>query len=175
MPNSLLREHAPSADELANADELGHELIRLMRLVTRAKAQFAKHAPDGIERAAYAILARLICEGPQRTSKLAESLYSEISTISRQSSALVEHGYIERQADPNDGRACLLAATEEGRRVFEQNRRQRTQWIAAALADWPAADRAALTTLFERFNTTLEKHTPQPVAAESAAAQGDTE
>jgi DNA-binding MarR family transcriptional regulator len=121
----------------------------------------AKHGPDGIERAAYSILFHLINDGPQRTSKLAESLHAEISTISRQSSALVQHGLVERQADPEDGRACLLAPTAEGLRVFEENRKQRNKWLAEVLADWPEADRRTLTELLGRLNTGIETHTPQ--------------
>ncbi|MBN6035822.1 MarR family winged helix-turn-helix transcriptional regulator [Amycolatopsis sp. 195334CR] len=169
----------PSASdaELDVADQLGFQLVRFMRLVNRAKAQVAKQGPDGIERAAYAILFTLIHEGPQRTSKLAESLHSEISTISRQSSSLVQHGLVERTADPEDGRACLLAPTAEGQRVFEENRKSRNQWIAALLADWPEEDRHTLMRLLDRLNVGIE-HQQQQVqqqhAEEHAQPKGGT-
>src|SRR3954447_15214121 len=147
--------------ELDLADQLGHELVRLVRLINKAKSQVSKQGPDGIERAAYAILFTLIHEGPQRTSRLAESLHSEISTISRQSSSLVQHGLVERQADPEDGRACLLAPTAEGHRVFEENRKQRNLWLAGVLADWPEEDRQTLNRLFDRLNSGIEAHFPQ--------------
>jgi DNA-binding MarR family transcriptional regulator len=153
--------YQPTEAELANADELGRQLVRFMRLITRAKSQVAKQGPDGIERAAYALLFCLMQDGPQRTSKLAESLHSDISTISRQSSALVQHGLIERTADPEDGRACLLAVTPEGMRVFEENRKQRNNWLARVVADWPEDDRAQLNILFDRLNTGIETHDPQ--------------
>src|SRR3954452_15668372 len=109
--------------ELDVADELGVQLVRFVRLMHKAKSHVGKQGSDGIERAAYAILFHLIHDGPQRTSKLAETLHAEISTISRQSSSLVQHGLVERQSDPEDGRACLLAPTTEGLRVFEENRK----------------------------------------------------
>ncbi|MFI5607508.1 MarR family winged helix-turn-helix transcriptional regulator [Amycolatopsis sp. NPDC051903] len=146
--------------ELDLADQLGHELVRFVRLITKAKTQVAAQGPDGIERAAYAILFCLIHEGPQRTSKLAEFLHSEISTISRQSSALVQHGLVERQADPEDGRACLLAPTTEGLRVFEENRKQRNVWLADVLGDWTQEDRETLNELFGRLNTDIENNFP---------------
>lgn len=161
--------YQPTEAELANADELGRQLVRFMRLITRAKSQVAKHGPDGIERAAYALLFCLVQDGPQRTSKLAESLHSDISTISRQSSSLVQHGLVERTADPEDGRACLLAVTDEGMRVFEENRRQRNHWLARVVADWPEEDRATLNALFDRLNTGIEDTAPYLV--EGAAAQ----
>jgi DNA-binding MarR family transcriptional regulator len=162
---------ARSKAELDLADNLGHELVRLVRLINRAKSQVAKMGPDSIERAAYAILFCLIHEGPQRTSKLAEFLHSEISTISRQSSSLVQHGLVERLADPEDGRACLLAPTKEGLRVFEENRKQRNQWLAEVLSDWSEEDRLTLCALFGRLNTDLEKTSPQladPLSASKA-------
>lgn len=157
--------------ELDLADQLGAELVRFVRLINRAKSQVSKQGPDGIERAAYAILFTLIHEGPQRTSKLAESLHSEISTISRQSSSLVQHGLVERQADPEDGRACLLAPTSEGLRVFEENRKLRNQWLAEILEDWPDEDRQNLNRLFGRLNSGIEKHSPQFADAPTAPAQ----
>jgi DNA-binding MarR family transcriptional regulator len=143
------------------ADEIGVQLVRFMRMISKAKAYLAKHGPDGIERAAYAILFHLIHDGPQRTSKLAEALHAEISTISRQSSSLVQHGLVERQADPEDGRACLLAPTAEGLRVFEENRKHRSRWLAEVLADWPEEDRQTLHKLLDRLNSGIETHTPQ--------------
>jgi len=157
--------------ELDLADLLGHELVRFVRLINKAKSQVAKQGPDGIERAAYAILFCLIHEGPQRTSKLAEFLHSEISTISRQSSSLVQHGLVERKADPEDGRACLLAPTDEGLRVFEENRKQRSQWLADVLKDWSEEDRQTLTRLFGRLNTDIEEHSPQ-LAETASQAKG---
>jgi DNA-binding MarR family transcriptional regulator len=150
-----------SKAELKLADELGNHLIRLIRLINRTKSQASKQGPDGIERAAYTILFCLVHEGPQRTSRLAEYLHSEISTISRQSSWLVQHGLVERQADPGDGRACLLAPTSEGLRVFEENRKKRNQWLADVLADWTEEDRQTLSALFHRLNSAIEANVQQ--------------
>ncbi|WP_216211586.1 MarR family winged helix-turn-helix transcriptional regulator [Amycolatopsis aidingensis] len=158
--------YAATEDELATADELGRQVVRFMRLINRAKSRVAKQGPDGIERAAYALLFTLVHDGPQRASQLAEALHSDISTISRQTSALVQHGLVERTADPKDGRACLLTATEEGLRVFEENRRQRTQWLAWLLADWPEADRVTLNALLDRLNNGIETHDPQLASGE---------
>lgn len=163
------QEAAFTAAELDVADELGVQLVRFVRLINKAKSQVAKQGPDGIERAAYAILFHLIHDGPQRTSKLAETLHAEISTISRQSSSLVQHGLVERQADPEDGRACLLAPTTEGLRVFEENRRQRNRWLAEVLADWPEEDRELLNKLLDRLNSGIETSIPH------VADQGSTQ
>ncbi len=152
-----------SALAFDDADRLGAQLIRFVRAINRAKTQLAKHGPDGLEKLAYAVLFCLVHDGPQRTGKLAEQLHAEISTISRQTRTLVAHGLVERRADPIDGRACVLAATDEGQRVFEENRRLRNLWMADILADWPAHDRGTLITLLDRLNSSIEA-TPPPTA-----------
>lgn len=147
--------------ELDAADALGGELVRLIRTLSRVKTQVLNAGPDGLERAAYGLLFCLVQHGPLRTSQLAESLHIEISTVSRQAGALVEHGLIERQADPDDGRATLLAPTAEGFRVFEENRRLRNERLARITADWPAGDREQLTELLGRLSSRIEMSQPE--------------
>jgi DNA-binding MarR family transcriptional regulator len=151
----------PTDDELATADAVGTHLTRLVRLVERVKAQHQADHPDAVERATYHLLVHLVKDGPRRAVALAEAVCSDQSTISRQVAQLVKLGYVERTADPDDGRATLLAATAEGRRVFEENRRRRTEKIAAMLADWSEADRHALAELLGRFTTEFEKVAPR--------------
>jgi DNA-binding MarR family transcriptional regulator len=146
-----------SADEeLAVADAVGTQLGRLMRLVERAQAQYHAEHPDAVERATYHLLVHLVNDGPRRSGTLADAVHSDPSTISRQVAHLVRLGLVERMADPEDGRATLLTATDEGRRVFEENRRVRIERFAEMLSDWPVADRRKLAELLGRFTTAFE-------------------
>lgn len=165
----------PSEDELATADAVGCQLIRLVRLIERKQAQHHADHPDAVERAAYHLLVHLVKDGPRRAVALAEAVHSDPSTVSRQVAHLVRLGYVERTADPEDGRAALLAATEEGRRVFEENRRLRNEQIASMLACWPESDRHTFGELLARFTTAFENRTtratepvPAPRGAEPA-------
>lgn len=145
----------PEPADLADvADEVGNQLIRLMRLVERG--QDRSSGPDSVERATYLLLVHLVKGGPQRSGALADAVHSDPSTISRQIGHLVTLGYVERTADPDDGRATLLAATAEGRRVYERNRARRTAAIAQMLDDWSVTDRSALAELLSRFATDFE-------------------
>jgi DNA-binding MarR family transcriptional regulator len=155
-------------EEFDIADAVSIGLIRIVRLLDRAHAQYQAEHPDAVERATYHLLVHLVKGGPQRAGTLAEAVHSDPSTISRQIAALVKLGYVERTADPEDGRATLLAATDEGRRVFEENRRIRNENLAELLATWSDADRRALRELLGRFVTDLEnfeKTRPAPVGA----------
>ena len=153
------------------SDRLGHQMIRLIRLVERAKAGKTV-GPDGVERAAYVLLARLVLEGPRRSTALAESVHSDPSTVSRQVAGLVRTGLVERRPDPVDGRATLLAATDEGLRVFQANRDRRNREIGAVTAHWDEADRLRLIELLNRLTTDLERHHDAATTTATPAARG---
>jgi DNA-binding MarR family transcriptional regulator len=155
-----------------DAEAVVSEIVRFFRMMKRMSARFASQKRDGIEQAAYFLLAVLVTEGPQRTTSLAEAVHSDTSTVSRQVGALVRHGLVERQADPADGRACLLAATPRGQECFDDERRRRTEQIADVLAHWSSEDLRTVSTLLDRLNTDFERHdTPQHTGAHGAAAQ----
>ncbi len=149
-------------DELVTADQLGVQLFRFLRLSHHAKQHFTDGAPVAMERANYALLATLAHQGPLRAGALAEAVHADPSTISRQVSALVTGGLVERRTDPEDGRACVLAPTAEGNRVFTANRDHRSERIADLLAHWPAEDRHTLVRLLDRLNSDIENHQGEP-------------
>ena len=155
------------AVDLQTTDALVYEVIRLNRLFERAAAQHHGQDPDGIERAAYLLLVQLVKEGPLRLTALAEAVHSDPSTVSRQIAQLVRAGLVARQADPVDGRASLLVATDHGREKFQRKRQKRNEQFAAMLADWSADDLTRLRDLLARFNTDFEsyKRLPTPTVA----------
>ncbi|ANY06705.1 MarR family winged helix-turn-helix transcriptional regulator [Pseudonocardia sp. HH130630-07] len=139
----------PDEADLELADTVVRELFMLVRQVKRSAE---RHSPEMlVDIAAYHVLTHLHFGGPQRATGIAATFHSDPSTISRQVSALVKAGLVERRADPGDGRASLLAATEDGVRVIETERRRRAHVIAEVLGGWDPADRVALTTLLDRF------------------------
>ncbi|HEY9418175.1 MAG TPA: MarR family transcriptional regulator [Pseudonocardia sp.] len=142
----------------ADYDRISGELVRLNRLLERAQARFSAHFSDGVERAAFILLVHLVKDGPRRLSALADVVHSDISTVSRQAAQLVKLGLVVRQPDPSDGRASLLAATDDGRRTFEQKRALRNRNMARVLTGWSVDDRATLCRLLARFNDDYENH-----------------
>lgn len=159
------RSAVPSEHELSTADEVGSQLMRLVRLIERKSTQYQAAHPNAVERSTYHLLVHLVKDGPRRAGSLADAVHSDPSTISRQVGHLVRLGYVERTADPEDGRATLLAATDEGRRVFQENRRVRNANIARLLASWSESDRQALCALLARFTSDFENVDTTPVAA----------
>lgn len=151
------------------AEQLVSQLMRFARLMKRASARFVSQHSDGIEQAAYILLAVLAMEGPQRTTALAEAVHSDTSTVSRQVGALVRHGLVERQADPADGRACLLAATPDGQRCFDQQRKARVEQIAGVLANWSPAELRSVAASLDRLNREFERYDQESTTGATSA------
>ena len=142
--------------ELTEYDLLNREVFRLARLTERVHARHTARQTDGVERAAYLLLVTLVRGGPRRLSALAEEVYSDASTVSRQVAQLVKLGLVERRPDPTDGRASTLAATEAGERHFDHKRKLRNEAYTAMLADWSDDDRRRFRDLLARFNDGFE-------------------
>ncbi|WP_246097791.1 MarR family winged helix-turn-helix transcriptional regulator [Rhodococcus spelaei] len=147
------------------ADEIGNYLVRLQRVRDRTIAH-AK-ATDGIDPAAYACLFRLIKDGPMRSGALADAMYSDPSTVSRQVAQLVDRGHVERLADPTDGRASVLAVTDTGRAAAGRIRTLRNEKLGSLLAGWPRQDLEDFARLMDRFVSDYEHARPTFAAVDS--------
>ncbi|WP_405485433.1 MarR family winged helix-turn-helix transcriptional regulator [Nocardia sp. NBC_00511] len=143
----------PAKDDLADEllDTIGFQIGRLSKLRDRTNVQIAAATNGEIEPAAFAILFQLIHCGPIRSGVLAEALYSDASTISRQVAGLVKRGLIERRADPADGRVSVLAITDAGRAVATQIRIRRNEALGQVMRDWTPAERDTFSQLLVRF------------------------
>jgi DNA-binding MarR family transcriptional regulator len=152
-PEEAVMTLAPTASSTTAA--LGEQVLRLHRAFNGMRQQLVGKSPtsgDGVEWAAYGLLFQLVGTGPQRSSTLAETACVDPSTVSRQVAQLVKAGLVERQSDPEDGRASLLVATADGRAVYQAKQEHREQMFARLLDGWSTADVEALTTLLSRLN-----------------------
>ncbi|GAB19194.1 putative MarR family transcriptional regulator [Gordonia effusa NBRC 100432] len=140
----------------ATIDELFGVLSKYVRLRERA-AQMTLRTEDGaLETAAYKCLFHL-AGAPMRTSRLAEIMVTDPSTVSRHVASLVELGYIRREADPDDGRATLLVATEAGMARAEEVRAHRRSRLYTLLDGWTGAELETLVALLTRFVDAAEE------------------
>lgn len=107
---------------------------------------------ESVERSAYAAMFQLHSSGPTRASDLAAELGLDLSTVSRQMSGLTRQGYVQKIADPGDGRASLLVLTDAGQRVIEEGAAARRDFLGDLLATWSEQDIHMLAALLSRFN-----------------------
>lgn len=134
--------------------ELSDQLALTVRTLAHAAHQL--EPPGGLEKAAYPLLV-LICQEPRRVSDLASAIHSDVSTVSRQTSALAKLGLIEKVADPDDRRVQLVTITGAGRDVLAQRRQARHEWFETVLADWDPADVDAFRAHLARFAADIER------------------
>jgi len=146
--------------ELVAPGEVGalvDSFVGLMRSFQKTRARIVAAAEHDLEWSAHLLLRQVAAAGaPMRAAELAECLQSDPSTVSRQVAALVKEGFLERRADPDDGRASLLVLTARARDLLAQHDLQRLEYFARVLSGWSAADIERFTTDLERFRTAYE-------------------
>ena len=113
-------------------------------------------------------LATIQSEGPLRPGDLSRIEVVTKPTMTRILTELEQRGFIEREADPRDGRAFMVTATPEGIAAVERARADRTGIVAeliAELADQDVDAIAAALDALERVaqgERTQEAHTSAP-------------
>ncbi|MDP4333251.1 MarR family transcriptional regulator [Curtobacterium sp. A7_M15] len=85
-------------------------------------------------------LATIQRDGPLRPGDLSRIEVVTKPTMTRILTELEQRGFIEREADPRDGRAFMVTATPEGVAAVEEARSTRTGIVAELIADLPEAD-----------------------------------
>jgi DNA-binding MarR family transcriptional regulator len=155
----------------AAAERLEGALTALVREVLSVRLD-----DDGtpVERTAYALLASLREDGPQRLSTLAEVVRLDRSTVSRQLATLEQRGLVERRPDGHDRRSHLLALTEDGQQILQATRARRQRWLRDALVEWPESDRVRLAELLERLADDLFPHVASPFQPAGSAPTATT-
>jgi DNA-binding MarR family transcriptional regulator len=130
--------------------ELGDELMRLARRRTQA------YPGSQLDTSAFRLL-WLLSEGPSRTQReIAEELQLDQSTVTRQVSAAISHGLVERYAEPGTtGR--LLRPTEAGRAAYLRDAELRAEVYQAVLDELGAARAAALVAELRELNDGLDR------------------
>lgn len=147
------------------AAEIADAVISLMSIYASLKSRLVNTADPEI--AALFLLVLLVRDGPRRAKELAEVTGADPSTVSRQVATLVKTGLVERQADPEDGRASILVPTGLGVRRVEEHFVNRGQMIEPIIADWPDTDRHDFVRLLGCFSGRLESRREEVLDAMS--------
>jgi DNA-binding MarR family transcriptional regulator len=133
-------------------DAIERELGVFMRRARAAADRLSRAVHPELDSAAYGLLIQLRDHGLVRPSDLAGYIGVGKATISRQLKVLEDLGLIERRPDPADGRAHLLALTDEGRRRLNAVSSARREHFHAQLSSWPEEDVRTLAALLARLN-----------------------
>jgi len=145
----------------ADFDSLGRELNEALERVIRRASLTRVHrrlhaaARVRLDRSSYWMASWLADHESLRLSDLAEVLYTDLSTVSRQVQAAERAGLVERRPDPLDGRASRVRLTRRGRNAFERVRAAQRAEIVAVVREWPPEEQRTFAQLMERFATSF--------------------
>ncbi len=135
--------------------ELEHEVGVLIRRVRRVIGVRARAVHESLQPAAYLILGYVAESGPVRASSIVEAFDMDKGAISRHVHHLIQLGLVDRTPDPEDGRATLLAVTDEAARRMTDVAAHRRKWLDERLGDWSEAELARFVEELSRYNTAL--------------------
>lgn len=130
-------------------EQIELELAFLIRRLTTSAKSIGK-----LDRSAYLLLHQISAHGSAGVKALAEEARLDISTVSRQTTALEQKGYVYRIPDPADGRAYRLQLTEAGSRALKETKEARVDRLTRLLKDWKPEDREELGRLLGILNQT---------------------
>jgi DNA-binding MarR family transcriptional regulator len=136
----------------ARLDSQLTELIRLARNPRLTERMGAGTAGDS---RLYLLLNLLHDRGPTRAADLLDTLAVDQSTLSRQLASLVERGLVQRESDPNDGRAARIVVTPLGDKTIMSARGVWQATLAELMTDWPEHERDALLDLLAKLSEAL--------------------
>lgn len=108
-----------------------------------------------LERSVYLLLRHLDECGASQLKTLAEAFNLDISTLSRQASAIEAKGFIFRYSDPTDRRVSLFEITELGREKLLMDKEMRIKRYHNMLEDWSNEEKDIFGELLVRMNEAL--------------------
>jgi DNA-binding MarR family transcriptional regulator len=130
---------------MSTADQtVADAAARLSVAVGRLSRSLRRSSPSGLGPSTTATLTTVVHLGPIRTGDLAAREGVSAPTMTRIVSALVSEGYVSREPDPDDGRACLVTATAAGERAIREVRSARFNALLERVQRLPADQRTAL-------------------------------
>ncbi len=128
----------------------------VMQLMMAAGRRFrARTDGDTVDPSQATLLYTLKCRGAMRLGDIAEAMQLDASTVSRHVQQLGDRGFIDREPDPVDGRARIIALSRTGAATLKKSFDQRRAFLTEALADWDAADRERLRHDLTRLTASL--------------------
>jgi DNA-binding MarR family transcriptional regulator len=119
--------------------------------------QTSAGADAGLTPTRISVLLAVARQGPVRISELAGSEGINPTMLSRVIADLAEAGLLQRVSDQRDRRAAWIKATEEGRRLAQRMRRERTDALNLALQGLPPADRRQIETVISALEGLAEQ------------------
>jgi DNA-binding MarR family transcriptional regulator len=100
--------------------------------------------------------------GTTRISELAEIEALNPTLLSRTISTLVDAGLLDRVSDAGDRRSAWVQVTDEGHRLAERMRRERTEVVNRGMSALPASERRILEQAIPALEALADRFRDEP-------------
>jgi DNA-binding MarR family transcriptional regulator len=118
-----------SPSDISQSTAASELRIVLGQLVRRLRAD------NALSNSQLAVLSRLDRAGALTTSGLAAAERMRPQSMAQTVAELEKEGFVDRHADPVDRRQIMVELTKRGRRLLEEERRRRADWLSKAIAE----------------------------------------
>lgn len=152
------------------ASRVGEDLVHLVKAMSAMRHHVPRLHPD-VETSAYPVLFA-VSTGPLRVSAIAERIHSDVSTVSRQVSHLVQAGILEKVTDPGDGRVSNIALAPDGKQLLEDVHESRGRMFATLMSDWSAQEARDFDASLRRLHDDLTRTFTSQCTPESPSTTG---
>ena len=138
-------------------DEHSLETLELeLAILIRRVSLITTHNKFGnLDRAAYLLLHQITSHGSAGVKALADESHLDISTVSRQASALEHKGFVYKIPDPLDGRAFSFEITNLGAKEYNKHKQTRLAKIADTLKEWSDEECEVFGQLLRKYNRSI--------------------
>ncbi|MBO9533973.1 MAG: MarR family transcriptional regulator [Solirubrobacteraceae bacterium] len=126
-------------------------LVRQLYGLSALRRELGRAATREIASHGFTALAAVRRLEPCRVSDIAQELHVDLSVASRQITALVDAGHVERREDPEDRRAHLVSLTDAGFAVLLGAHERMVEQLQHAVADWSDDEIHTLASGIERL------------------------
>ncbi|NOU98095.1 MarR family transcriptional regulator [Paenibacillus sp. LMG 31456] len=129
------------------------EMAVLVRRINSLTSDFRR-----LDRSAYLLLHQLSIEEASGVKTLANNLKLDISTVSRQTAALEQKGFVSKVPDPQDGRSHFYQITDLGSKELIEYRQERLDKMVTLLNGWSDEECQSFGDLLKKFNDALMRN-----------------
>lgn len=114
------------------------------------------------DRSAYTLLGRIEMQGTMSIGELSDAFGLDVSTLNRQTCAMLRDDLVERIPDPVGGMARKFRMTDDGARRLAGDRAHSIRVLDEILSEWTPEEVATFADWLERFNTDVERYIGRP-------------
>jgi DNA-binding MarR family transcriptional regulator len=125
---------AVHADDVAALQDVSLRLTRKLR----------KRSETELTMSQVSALSTIQRNGPLRVGELARSEQISKSSVTRLVARLEETGYLERRADPADGRSFVVVITDHGHDLLAAARQRANEFLALQVGRLSEGDRRSI-------------------------------